>query len=547
MILIVGLSNVSVIVVGRNDDHGYNLQKRVSTSLNSIASLLGNNDEIVFVDWNSPSEYPLMPVAIWDSLTDHCRSVLRIIGVSEAIHDQVKRLSSRKLLEPIARNVGIRRAKPSSNWILSTNTDIIFLPSNFEKLSDLCDTLDERLWMCSRNEIPEFLWESFDRKEVVATQDALSALHNHSRISQSIVWRPFSEYNFDICDGVGDFQLAPSRHWNQIKGFPENMLLGWHVDTRATIAFANQTGFEPKILNQKQMVMYHQNHLRTPTSYHTDLTMNPIDEAKLKYDNPSNWGLAELQLPELRLDTNYKKYVQQSSELICSLSGFESESFIDGSKFRESVTYSLPHIAPFLIEELHNSYLKGAIALISANKSTVDLVKNYTKLTDSQLELFESLEELFESELVNVFNCIILDLGLDEQYSNDEAVSQEIKLRSGRLALGIPLIASRIRSSQTKFIFLRTQNWATRNLVQLYFDVPLFNNYSGILSGRRKSETTKNKLKEYLYLGGVRFDYQITETPAMSRDFLLWFARRLPRKFRRTLLNLTKKLLRIKF
>jgi hypothetical protein len=145
----VELSTISVVVVGRNDDHGYNLQKRVTTSLNSIASFLRAEDELIFVDWNSPSEYPVMPIAIWDSLTEHCRKVLKIIKVSEIEHNLVKGESGRKLLEPIARNVGIRRAKPSSKWILSTNTDIIFIPTGFENFADLCETLDERLWMCS--------------------------------------------------------------------------------------------------------------------------------------------------------------------------------------------------------------------------------------------------------------------------------------------------------------------------------------------------------------------------------------------------------------
>ena len=52
---------LSVIVHGRNDTHGHNLYKRVALSLNCIAQLLAQDDEIIFVDWNTPDELPTRP------------------------------------------------------------------------------------------------------------------------------------------------------------------------------------------------------------------------------------------------------------------------------------------------------------------------------------------------------------------------------------------------------------------------------------------------------------------------------------------------------
>ena len=41
---------ISVILYGRNDNYGYNLHKRAALSLNCIAELLSEGDEILFVD-----------------------------------------------------------------------------------------------------------------------------------------------------------------------------------------------------------------------------------------------------------------------------------------------------------------------------------------------------------------------------------------------------------------------------------------------------------------------------------------------------------------
>ena len=58
---------LSVVVYGRNDSHGYNLHKRVALSLNCIAHVLDDpDDEIVFVDYNTPPEMPTFPEAICD-------------------------------------------------------------------------------------------------------------------------------------------------------------------------------------------------------------------------------------------------------------------------------------------------------------------------------------------------------------------------------------------------------------------------------------------------------------------------------------------------
>ena len=49
----------SIILYGRNDAHGYNLHRRAALSFNCLAEVLtDDDDEIVFVDYNTPDELP---------------------------------------------------------------------------------------------------------------------------------------------------------------------------------------------------------------------------------------------------------------------------------------------------------------------------------------------------------------------------------------------------------------------------------------------------------------------------------------------------------
>ena len=53
---------ISIVLYGRNDSYGYNLHKRAALSLNCMAELLSDkDDEILFVDYNTPNDYPTFP------------------------------------------------------------------------------------------------------------------------------------------------------------------------------------------------------------------------------------------------------------------------------------------------------------------------------------------------------------------------------------------------------------------------------------------------------------------------------------------------------
>src|SRR5216684_1765835 len=74
----------SVIVYGRNDTHGYNLHKRAAISFNAIAEVMSDpDDEILFVDYNTPDDHPTFPEAIHDTLLvprDERQSLSDVLG-----------------------------------------------------------------------------------------------------------------------------------------------------------------------------------------------------------------------------------------------------------------------------------------------------------------------------------------------------------------------------------------------------------------------------------------------------------------------------------
>src|SRR5579862_7822390 len=97
---------ISVLLYGRNDAHGYNLHRRAALSLNCIAEALTDpDDEIIFVDYNTPDELPTFIEAIADTLTERCRGLLRVLRVRAEVHtERYASLTHLPVNEPVARN-----------------------------------------------------------------------------------------------------------------------------------------------------------------------------------------------------------------------------------------------------------------------------------------------------------------------------------------------------------------------------------------------------------------------------------------------------------
>ena len=218
---------ISVILYGRNDSHGYNLHRRAALSLNCLAEgLTDPDDEIIFVDYNTPDELPTFVEAIGDTLTSRCLDLLKVLRIPPAVHQQrFARRTHLVALEPVARNAGVRRANPSNRWLLSTNTDMILLPLVDGGLSDICSELPDGFYGLPRFELPEWLWERLPRSDPQTALDEVKRFGPKLGLDEATVSHEWIRF-----DAPGDFQLVLRDDFIAVDGFNEEMLLGYHVD-----------------------------------------------------------------------------------------------------------------------------------------------------------------------------------------------------------------------------------------------------------------------------------------------------------------------------
>jgi hypothetical protein len=348
------ISMISLILYGRNDNYGYNLHKRAALSLNCMAEILhDDDDEILFVDYNTPDDYPTFPEAIVDTLTDTARRRLRILRVRPRHHARFRDRTHLVALEPVARNVAVRRSNPNNRWILSTNTDMIFVPHGKELLTDIVRDLPDGFYHLPRFEIPESLWETLDRKEPQRILDNLRQWGRTVHLHEIVCIRPEIKY-----DGPGDFQLILRSDLLRIHGFHEEMLLGWHVDANIAKRLYLIYGRVNDVVDR--LFGYHCDHTRqiTPAHRHNAIQNDPqtfFDQVTLP-EVPAqehSWGLADEVIEEISLRQSESVFLKALQATITmpmvapTRVGYLPESF-------DRITYDTRHVLPFLIDLLSN-------------------------------------------------------------------------------------------------------------------------------------------------------------------------------------------------
>lgn len=123
---------LSVVATSRNDDHGGHLVERMQWFVDGLswnAHRRGIATELVMVEWNPPPERPPLSEILRWPRPDGELSV-RVITVPTDEHRRLVGEGGIPMLQMIAKNVGIRRAKGAN--VLATNIDILLSPSLFD-------------------------------------------------------------------------------------------------------------------------------------------------------------------------------------------------------------------------------------------------------------------------------------------------------------------------------------------------------------------------------------------------------------------------------
>jgi hypothetical protein len=344
---------ISVLLYGRNDSYGYNLHKRAAISLNCIAEVLTDpDDEILFVDYNTPDDFPTFPEAIQDTLTPAARRLIRILRVRPRHHQRFADRTHLVALEPVARNVGLRRSNTANRWILSTNTDMVFVPRQGRSLSEVAADLADGYYHLPRFEIPESLWESLDRLDAPGTIRRVEHWGRAFYLNEIVhAQDPAVRY-----DAPGDFQLMLRSDLFRIHGFDERMLLGWHVDSNIARRLYLVHGRIGDLIDA--YYGYHCDHTRQVTPMHQPgSAQNSLDvfvdgiTTPFVTEQEHDWGLSGETIEATTTDGTGAAYLRGLEAAVPTGLATPSHVRYTSASF-DRIDYATPHVLPFLLDVL---------------------------------------------------------------------------------------------------------------------------------------------------------------------------------------------------
>ncbi len=359
-----------MILYGRNDSYGYNLHKRAAISLNCMAEVLTHpGDEIIFVDCNTPDDMPTFPEAIQDTLTRRVKSLLFILRVRPGLYDKYKKDSPLMVLEPLSRNVAIRRSNPSNRWILSTNTDMVFVVRHPSKsLSDVVSEMPGGFYELPRFEVPEGLWESLDRSEPSENMEAFRNWGERLHLNEVILADPEIRY-----DGPGDFQCMLREQIFSIHGLHEEMVLGWHVDSNLCKRLHMLNGRTDSLLHH--VFAYHCDHTRQSTFLHSpERTENYAVRYYKQVPSPflqeqaDIWGMAGEEIEEIRLgDEGRRRFGKALERLLPGMPEPTTTDVLSDRSYDHGQYYDTFHAFPYLSDALSNLSRHVVLGYTGAN------------------------------------------------------------------------------------------------------------------------------------------------------------------------------------
>jgi hypothetical protein len=441
---------ISIVLYGRNDNYGYNLHKRAALSLNCMAEVLTDpDDEILFVDYNSDDDFPTFPEAIHDTLTEKAQQMLRVLRVRPAVHARWKNATHLFTLEPLARNVAVRRSNENNRFILSTNTDMIFVPRRGMSLTELVRGLPYGYYGLPRFEIPETLWESLDRKDARGIIETVGRWGWNFYLNEIVYGSSVNKF-----DAPGDFQLIERKDLFAIDGFNENMLLGWHVDTN----MAKRLGFLHEDIGDLTCSCfgYHCDHTRQVTPMHK--STSPMNDLNVFVDGVrdahlagqrESWGCAKDNIEEISLTKPLTRaYLGALETTITEPLQSPLETGYRYGEYWDKVNYDLHHVLPFLLDILvctprdsRVSYfgghaamfepMRGALRRIGFEKPVLVTQANASRLGLSAKDpSVGALDEVFEANIF-VFDCVTMEgKAVSAQMSAAEAAMVDDLVRS---------------------------------------------------------------------------------------------------------------------
>jgi hypothetical protein len=382
---------ISAILIGRNDDYEGDFRHRVVLSINVLAEQLKNTDEIIFVDWNSPAGIATLPQAIAGSLTQRARALTRTVEVCGSIHAEfVRRGAFTAMVPVVAYNAAIRRANPSSRWMLITTADMLLVSRDTGRtLSDFAAGLPDGVYGLPRFELPRWIWQGLDPCDPSAAVSCLSKFGTRLHLEEAVRLPPPL-----LFDSPGDFQLVLRADLLAIDGLDEGMSMGAVGPDSNLLKRLELWGRRTASLEQ-HFAGYHCNHASFAGSSHrvgrvendTRFFVEEVVRAELPFQRIS-WGLADRILPQMKLSgcewpstpqLNIRVTGQERTQplatrlaAVADAIGPGQSGLYDTTPLFNRVGYPTRHVIAFLLDHMFDE--TGPIHYVGANELLVSLL-----------------------------------------------------------------------------------------------------------------------------------------------------------------------------
>jgi FkbM family methyltransferase len=209
-------NKTAVVVFGRND--GYKEKERFIIHL---TTMLDTFDEVIYVDWNSPTNSFLYEVIDQIPKTDRLKHF--IIPPEYALLMSNNDEKAQICNSVLSFNLGLRRT--DAEWVVLSTTDII--PPSREELHKFIS-------QANKNSLYTFSRRDVDYDDVISNSYKLNDYReylNKTTQPRHFPTKVTPNDNYSIFNCCGDFQLAPKNLWYKIRGYEEPMLYACFADT----------------------------------------------------------------------------------------------------------------------------------------------------------------------------------------------------------------------------------------------------------------------------------------------------------------------------
>jgi hypothetical protein len=277
---------LSIILTGRNDEHGSDFRARFFRTIQFNAQQLaarGIPHEFVFVEWAPAADRPRLLDLIADQVPDVDPRTLRWIVVDPRYQDALAQNPRLQYLEFVAKNVGIRRA--AGEFVLATNCDVILSRRVLDVLE--AGTLEPRtLYRARRYDLKMGL--DVTDMEWALLEDPANLELKAKRLKPPL-----------LSGGAGDFLLLDRESFHVLRGFNEVYRVARIAIDRNFLVKAFSSGLNIVDIGGP---VYHFGHVG---SYRASRKLFEGREAEapwgnkrwhsqgVVYENPENWGLRD--------------------------------------------------------------------------------------------------------------------------------------------------------------------------------------------------------------------------------------------------------------